>query len=417
MPPRPENSSRAYSGGRAAPLVQAASDAPCAPGEPVSHVAQGPAPYTYIHGHWHDLTHFCHPGGPVALSLAYGRDATVLFEQSHVFTSRERLAALLAPLRAPPALSAALHARFPLVAQEAACFDFDAAAATLADSSGRSGGRSGSAPPPRADAFEADVKALAQRHFAAEAARRGVSLRAATKAPPLRWAHFFVLLAAFLASVPPLLRGWWPALLLTPTLCWVWMVNYWHDAAHFAMADSWVVNAALTYAAPWFSSPLIWYHQHVIGHHAYTNMPGKDPDLYHAPGLWRFSSDLRARPAHAWQAYTTPLLWLLSVPTLLLLKPLIALRSGVYNRVVALRALPPWRAALHIAGRAGVFCTLYVWPFFAFPGDLPKALAFAVTPIAVYSAWFMAASQPNHHSEDCRGEGGGGGGRRRRRRR
>jgi fatty acid desaturase len=250
------------------------------------------------------------------------------------------------------------------------------------------------------------LKALARRHFAAEAARRGVSVRAATKAPLLRWAHFFALLVVFLISVPPLLRGWWPALLVTPTLCWIWMVNYWHDAAHFAMADSWLVNAALTYAAPWFSSPLIWYHQHVIGHHAYTNIPGRDPDLYHAPGLWRFSKDLRVRAAHGWQAYTTPLLWLLSVPTLLLLKPLIALRTGVYNRVVALRALPPWRAALHICGRAAVFCSLYVWPFFAFPGDRVKALAFAVAPIAVYSGWFMAASQPNHHSEDCRGEEG-----------
>jgi delta11-fatty-acid desaturase len=219
-----------------------------------------------------------------------------------------------------------------------------------------------------------------------------------------------LLLVAFLCSVPPLLRGWWPALLLTPTLCWVWMVNFWHDAAHFAMADSWLVNAALTYASPWFSSPLIWYHQHVIGHHAYTNIPGKDPDLYHAPGLWRFSPDLRVRAAHAWQAHTTPLLWLLSVPTLLLLKPLIALRAGAYNRVVALRALPPWRVALHVAGRAGVFCSLYVWPFFAFPGQRLKAVAFAAVPIAVYSAWFMAASQPNHHSEDCRGEGGAGAG-------
>ena len=129
----------------------------------------------------------------------------------------------------PPggAASAALHARFPRAAGEADCFDFDAAAAALRASGGGSGSGSGSgsgAPAaPTPDAFEADVKALALRHFAAEAARRGVSLRAATKAPPLRWVHFFLLLAAFLASVPPLLRGWWPALLITPSLCWVWM--------------------------------------------------------------------------------------------------------------------------------------------------------------------------------------------------
>jgi hypothetical protein len=36
---------------------------------------RGPA-YTLIHGEWYDLTRFAHPGGPVALGLAYGRDAT-----------------------------------------------------------------------------------------------------------------------------------------------------------------------------------------------------------------------------------------------------------------------------------------------------------------------------------------------------
>jgi delta11-fatty-acid desaturase len=369
--------------------------------------------FTFIHGSWYDLSQFSHPGGPVALSLAHGRDATVLFEQSHVFTDRSRLSALLGPLRVGPELSAALHARFPRVAGEAACYNFDAAAATLRVARGcdaEGAAAAAGAPAPPTDAFEADVLFAARRYFAAEAARRGVSMRAATKAPPARWAHFFALLALFVLSVPPLVRGWWPALVITPTLCWVWMVNYWHDAAHFAMSASWRANALLTYAAPWFSSPLMWYHQHVIGHHAYTNMPGRDPDLYHAPSVWRFSADVRARPVHAWQAVTTPILWLLSVPTLLMLKPLVALRRGVYNRVVVLRALPRWRVAAHLAGRAGVFASLYVWPFFAFPGRYAKATAFALVPIAVYSAWFMVSSQPNHHSEDCRGDGAAGGG-------
>jgi len=117
MPPRPENP-RAYSGGVDAPVAA----------EAAVKIPPDSTHYTHIHGAWYDLTNFSHPGGPVALSLAYGRDATVLFEQSHVFTDRARLAALLAPLRAPPALCAALHARFPRAAAEASCFDFDAAA-------------------------------------------------------------------------------------------------------------------------------------------------------------------------------------------------------------------------------------------------------------------------------------------------
>ena len=98
---------------------------------------------------------------------------------------------------------------------------------------------------------------------------------------------------------------------------------------------------------------LVWYHQHVIGHHAYTNLPGRDPDLYHAPLLTRFSQDLRWRPLHALQVWSTPFLWLFAVPTLLLIKPLLALRRGVFNRAVAMMEVPSWRLALHYLGRIG----------------------------------------------------------------
>ncbi len=43
------------------------------------------------------------------------------------------------------------------------------------------------------------------------------------------------------------------------------------------------------------------YHQHVIGHHAYANIPKKDPDLYHNGTFERHTKTLRWRPAHAHQ--------------------------------------------------------------------------------------------------------------------
>ena len=164
------------------------------------------------------------------------------------------------------------------------------------------------------------------------------------------------------------------------------------------MSTNWRVNSLLVYIAPWFSSPLLWYHQHVIGHHAYTNLPGKDPDLYHAPSVWRFTPEIRWRASHGWQSLTTPLLWAMGVPTLLFIKPILALRSGFFNRVVHISKLPLWRIGLHALGRALVFASLYVWPFYAFPENSLKALAFSILPISVYSLWFMAWSQINHHS-------------------
>ncbi len=81
-------------------------------------------------------------------------------------------------------------------------------------------------------------------YLESESRRRGVSLREAGKAPPSRLFELALLLVLFVtAGVVPLLRGWWPAIVVAPTLAWVWMVNHWHDAAHFAMSTDWRVNA------------------------------------------------------------------------------------------------------------------------------------------------------------------------------
>lgn len=362
---------------------------------------------THIHGAWYDLTPWrsLHPGGPFALDLAAGRDGTVLYEQSHPFSSKAMLLALLEPLRVAPELAPALYARYPHVVAEAACFSFSSAPATGKASGGSSSsGSSTAVGASHDDAFEVEVKRLAHDYFQKEAMRRGVSVRAATKAPPERWAGCLALGLAFVfLGALPLVRGEWLALLLAPVLLWLFMVNYWHDASHFAMSTDWRVNWALQYLAPWFSSPLVWSHQHIIGHHAYTNVQGRDPDLYHAPSLWRFSEDVRWRPSHGWQVWSTLFLWTLSVPTLLLLKPLAMLRSKTLNRAVPLMQLSFARIALHLLGRLLVLFSLYVWPYLVFPAA--KATLFAVVPISIYSLLFMICSQVNHHSEEMSAAG------------
>ena len=341
-----------------------------------------------INGVWYDTTGFDHPGGPVALSLGYGRDATLLFRSCHSLVSPVLLDTAMRRLKVSQKRQAQLEAEHAaLVASESNGFELR-------------GGTNTSCAPAAEDPFEVEVVTAVRQYFEQEAARRGVSLRTALKATPQRWLEILILTLAFLASAAALVAGWWPALLLTPTVTWIWMVNFWHDAAHFAMSADWHVNAALTYAAPWFSSPLIWYHQHVIGHHCYTNVERRDPDLYHAPAFWRFQRNHRWRPMHGWQTMTTPLLWTLSVWTLLVLKPLATLYAGVLNRAVTLMTLPRWRIIAHLAGRLFVLATLHVWPWYAFPNEPMKALTFAVVPIGVFSLWFMACSQVNHHAEE-----------------
>ena len=63
---------------------------------------------TRIHGKWYDLSNFKHPGGPVALGLAKGRDATALFESHHYFIPRKKLLQILAKYEVPPDEAATL---------------------------------------------------------------------------------------------------------------------------------------------------------------------------------------------------------------------------------------------------------------------------------------------------------------------
>jgi len=63
-----------------------------------------------------------------------------------------------------------------------------------------------------------------------------------------------------------------------------------------------------------FCTPYAWMHQHVIGHHSFPNIMGKDPDLYHAPKLVRHSSDLRHKKLHIYQTVTFILTFLIGVP-------------------------------------------------------------------------------------------------------
>ena len=360
-----------------------------------------------IHGVWHDLSAFAriHPGGPVALQLAFGRDATVLLHSHHPFTDARRLGALLEQMRVPPEEQARLDRAFPDAVEqlpEEYAFDLRAAEASLAALPAAPAAAAAAAA--ATDAFEEEVKALFRGHFEAEARRRGVTFREATKCPPERWLLSAALFSAAVAfGVLPMLRASPPALLIAPTLLWVWQVNFFHDAAHFALSSSWLTNAAFSYLAPWFSSPLEWYHMHVIGHHIYTNVPGRDPDLYHSRKIWRFQRQDAWLPLHAFMEFTTPIVWTIAVPSLAMVRPFTTRASQTYNDCVRLWHVSSARYALHVAGRAATAAIVFGWPFVAFAGRgyaASTTLAFATVPYLVFSTLFMLFSQINHHSSE-----------------
>ena len=143
--------------------------------------------------------------------------------------------------------------------------------------------------------------------------------------------------------------------------------------------------------------PLLRYHQHVIGHHCYTNVAHKDPDLAHAPQLMREHASVKWRPAHATQEHWTRVLLIWSVAVgagLQILSDVRANVRGTYNNAVAFKTMERARFHAHTLGRALYVCSLFVWPWFCLPPL--KALVWTIFPIVLFSWHFMLNSQINH---------------------
>jgi hypothetical protein len=150
----------------------------------------------------YDLRGFAHPGGPVALSLSLHREATALFEAHHPFSRRAKLAALLKKYEVDAERAAQLDA--------VGVDDHDSespyvwAGVNPTPTEGGGADKDGGA---ALDPFETELKAMAHAYFSAEAARRGISLHAATKATPQRWLQVALLGLVFAAAAWALVRG------------------------------------------------------------------------------------------------------------------------------------------------------------------------------------------------------------------
>jgi len=336
-----------------------------------------------IHNVWYDMSGYKHPGGPVMLSLGGGRDATALFEAHHPFTARSRLEAVLSKHRIPEDVAATLR---PMDEKD------------LGDSfvwpeQEAKDGSSVHETAPISD-FARELTQKVGEYFRSEAERRGVPLLQASKATPLRWLELTIMTAMFLATLPATFRGEYWALVAMPLTYWIWGVNVMHDATHFGLSRDWRINAGAAYIGWYFCSPLEWYHQHVIGHHAYPNIPFKDPDLYHNARMERHTTTLRWRPAHAHQNRTWLPIWVIGTFAMSFVKPLQMIVSGYYNRCVMMIRMSKTRFAIHVAGRFFTFFMLYCLPFLLM--DTFRAVLFAVVPVSIISVCFMAASQVNH---------------------
>lgn len=184
-----------------------------------------------IEGEAYDLSKFRHPGGPIALELGKNRDCTMLFKSYHPFTEK------------PKQILQKYKVKTSKLPEAQTEFDFS-----------------------KSSEFWKELHDGVQK-----------ALGSQTKANFERWVQIVIMAAVVLALLPFFIMGYWFSIVAFPLAIWVFGVNTFHDACHFALSKNWRINYFFSYTAPHFSSPLTWYHQHVIGHHVYTNIHKKDP--------------------------------------------------------------------------------------------------------------------------------------------
>lgn len=332
-----------------------------------------------VHEKYYDFTEFKHPGGDIALSLTYGRDATELFESMHQFSDKTKLHAILKKYEV-------------------------ADISTISESEQIESNNVYDWNEMKNCEFTKELHEIAEMvlipgHTKSEGVEMGL-----TKVNTVKIAEisFFFLLTLY--QYYYFMNGRYFSIVTFPTALWMFTVNVFHDGSHFALSKHPSVNHLFTETALLFSTPYTWYHQHIIGHHCFPNVIGKDPDLYHSTKFTRHSKDIRVREAHANQPFTFPLLWLVGVPLGLVLRGCLESLAGKpYNKVVKL--IPD--EASHIISRQSIIPRLiaivtlmFIAPFF-YHGLTLKGLAFSIIPYLVYSAHFMTCSQINHFTPEC----------------
>jgi len=308
--------------------------------------------YWFINNKAYDLTKFEHPGGPVALGLGRGRDATQLFYSYHPFSLNKAEAILRKyEVKSIPEDQVA-HTKL---------FDWHT----------------------KSDFFEQLRREVKK------------ALPKDVKAPFERWVQIGIMaVVSIIFSYYYILGHWW-ALIAAPLSMWVLGVNTFHDASHFALSNDWRINAFFTYPFPWFSSPFTWYHQHVIGHHCYTNVHKEDPDLHHSARLWRYTRRSRWFSHYKWQCYYLFLVWMMITTSLAFIIDALFFLKGSYHGVVKMMRITRTRFWAHVLGRLIALVVVFLWPYFVYE-SMWKAYIWSVVPNMIFGLSFSLSSQLSH---------------------
>lgn len=185
----------------------------------------------------------------------------------------------------------------------------------------------------------------------------------------------------------------WITIFIAPFCEWVYSCNVFHDASHSSMVVSPQGNHFLQHVTFFATSPSLWFVQHIIAHHPYTNMKGFDPDLGRPS-----SHELIVQGKKPYGPFTLFLYWILAVPVIAWIMDPEAWTVKVYNSIVPVFLTPFNGYPLHALGRLCIWLAWGGWAFFLAP-TWGTAFAWGLIPVIIYSVCFMFCTQLTHMNE------------------
>jgi fatty acid desaturase len=334
-----------------------------------------------IHNKYYDITNFVHPGGPVAIMAANRRDATALFESHHPFGDRTIMDNILKKYEMKEECEKCEKYLLPGENENSAIFDWEE---TL-----------------KSD-FTTELRDKVKKHFALKAAERGVSFIEATKATPQKWCEWGAFATASAWSFYTMLYSqsifWsWLNVIMFPSLYWMSGAMF-HDGSHFAISQDWRINWGMQYIYRVMSSPYDWLHQHIIGHHPYTNVHSKDPDLNHSSGELRLTENTKWSTVHIKQENKYFILSLLFLMALNIKNSLLLIFTQKYNN--SLQKIP-LELKYNLVQLLDII--LYMYLFFILPFQIWTpfyAVKHAIIPYLLLTTIFTINSSVNHIQKD-----------------
>lgn len=347
-----------------------------------------------IHNKYYDITNFVHPGGPVAIMAANRRDATALFESHHPFSDRAIMDNILKKYEMKEECEKCEKYLLPGENENSAIFDWEE---TL-----------------KSD-FTTELRDKVKKHFAQKAAERGVSFIEATKATPQRWCEWGAFATASAWSFYTMLYSqsifWsWLNVLLCPALYWM-SAGMFHDGSHFSVSSDWRINWGMQYIYRVMSSQYDWLHQHIIGHHPYTNIHNKDPDLNHESVLEkdtknngvRYTEHTIWKPKYLGQEKWYYPITSLAIPALVIINPLVLIITNLYNNSVYKIPTKIKYSILQFIEISLCIYTIFILPFQIWTPFY--AVKHAILPYYLLSTIFKINSSMNHfHKDSIKGQ-------------